>query len=230
MAFIDEIKLLTGVKTVQLLGGFIPRELALLFPTLYRLPNLSLLIVFGAPEVLKYLNPPLPSKIRIETTLEDLVASGPVNPIPILSTLHMSLWNPGLMKSNINSFISLHTLALGTGEPLTLNEICEAISPLKRLVVLSFSCTKYEENEEPYLPTALTALKDLRIRFRKTTTSTFTKLLEPVVRCIAGESRLGRLDIKSLTGQVIVVGTHAPEFISHVLSTHSSSLLKLRSP
>jgi hypothetical protein len=56
------------------------------------------------------------------------------------------------------------------------------------------------------------------------------KLLGPLSRCIAGNSHLERLDIKSLASKVLTVGTHAPEFISHVLSTHSESLLKLKIP
>jgi hypothetical protein len=56
MSFIEEFKLLKGVKTAEILGGFIPRELALLLPAISQLPNLSLLIVFGALEGIKYLN------------------------------------------------------------------------------------------------------------------------------------------------------------------------------
>jgi hypothetical protein len=56
------------------------------------------------------------------------------------------------------------------------------------------------------------------------------KLLGPLSRCIAGNSHLERLDIKSLTKKVFIVGIYAPEFIHHVLSTHSQSILKLKIP
>ncbi|PVF96194.1 hypothetical protein CPB86DRAFT_816560 [Serendipita vermifera] len=134
------------------------------------------------------------------------------------------------MKISAKSFTSLHTLILGENTPLSPDVVCETISPLKRLVVLSFACAKHEDIDAPYAPSALTTLKDLRIRLGIKSASTFPKLLEPFIRCIAGRSRLERLDIKSSTNQELVVGTHAREFISHILSAHSSSLLKLKIP
>jgi hypothetical protein len=84
--------------------------------------------------------------------------------------------------------------------------------------------------DAPYSPSNLTNLKDLRIRFRDMTPFILTKLIEPFVRCLAGQSHLERLDLKSMTSRLLIVGLHAPELISHILSTHSESLFKLKIP
>jgi hypothetical protein len=88
MTFIDEIELLKGVKTAEILGGFIPRELALLLPALSQLPNLSLLIVFEAPEVLKYLNFIPLDNIRVETSVDILGVRGSTDFLSNVSTLY----------------------------------------------------------------------------------------------------------------------------------------------
>jgi hypothetical protein len=88
MAFIDEVKLLKGVKTAEILGGFIPRELALLLPAISQLPNLSLIIVFEAPEVLKYLNFISIDNIRVETSVDILGVCGSTNFLSNVSTLY----------------------------------------------------------------------------------------------------------------------------------------------
>jgi hypothetical protein len=84
--------------------------------------------------------------------------------------------------------------------------------------------------DAPYSPSNLTSLKDLRIRFRDMAPLILAKLLDSLVRCIAGDSHLERLDLKSMTSRVLIVGLHAPELIIHVLSTHSDSLYKLKIP
>jgi hypothetical protein len=82
LSFIDEVKLLQNTRLVEILGGFIPRELALLLPVVTSLPHLSTMVVYEAPEVLKHLNYDLCLGITIHTSITALEMSGSSRFIP----------------------------------------------------------------------------------------------------------------------------------------------------
>jgi hypothetical protein len=73
-------------------------------------------------------------------------------------------------------------------------------------------------------------MKDLRIGLAGMTLLTISKVLEPLVRSIAGKSRLERLDIKTSASRVWRSGVHATEFFSYILANYSQTLQILKLP
>jgi hypothetical protein len=93
--FIGEIASLQNLNTVEIHPGYLPRELAILLPTIFSLPKFSTLIVRGASEVLKTLDPSLAGKIRIQTTLQSLEDAGDLQINPRIFLLEASGWWTG---------------------------------------------------------------------------------------------------------------------------------------
>ncbi|CAG8624834.1 14743_t:CDS:2 [Acaulospora colombiana] len=149
LSFIEEIKLFTNTRSMEIIGGFIPRELALLLPAILALPHLNTLVLFDAPEVLKYLDYDSARHLTIHTSLYALntVESSPFT----YSTAILSFgwgWSGSdvmLLRNNHAAFTSLHTIILTHDNPIDPGSICELVSPLKRLQRLEFVCPPHDE-------------------------------------------------------------------------------------
>ncbi|PVF96195.1 hypothetical protein CPB86DRAFT_520875 [Serendipita vermifera] len=228
-AFIDEIRLLKNVKRIEMHGNYDLQKLDLLMPILYEMPSLSLLVA-DTTFVLQYLNEHSPRDIGIQTMFDELIESHCTGLGPIVTSLFILYWDQDLIDTYLKSFRSLHTLTVAW-IGLAPSVICAAIAPLKNLVVLSFDFAGLRVDDSPPIsPTGLTNLKDLRLGFQKGASLTFVHLVEHLIKCIAGESSLERLDIKPSSKKTTFVGVHGSFLISHVLSTHSKTIKKLKIP
>ncbi|PVF96197.1 hypothetical protein CPB86DRAFT_787224 [Serendipita vermifera] len=232
--FVDEIASLHNLNTAEIYPGYLPRELVILLPVIFSHPRFSTLIISSASEVLKTLDHNLPRTVRIQTTfdgLQNLEDPKMHQNVTLLGpSASWTSWT--IIRAHPTSLTSLHTLIISSRPSIAPNEICELISPMKRLTVLAFSCTCGQEMEFDGNcdPTGLKMMKDLRIGLAGMTLLTVSKLLEPLVRCIAGESRLERLDIKTLAAKVCRSGVFGTKFIYHILAVHAPSLRILKLP
>ncbi|PVF96198.1 hypothetical protein CPB86DRAFT_816564 [Serendipita vermifera] len=228
LSFIEEVKLFTSARSMEICGGFIPRELALLLPAILALPHLITLILFEAPEVLKYLDYNSARRLTIHTSLYALKLVEP-SPFVSMTTVLSCGWgwiNGDLtfLRKNHSSFTSLHTILLTHEHPMDPSSICELVLPLKRLQRLEF------DYRALCCPAELTELKDLRIHFKSVQPRTFSERLELLVHCIAGKSRLERLDIKSKAKSINSVGIRGLGFFKLILNGHVETLQKLKVP
>ncbi|KIM23072.1 hypothetical protein M408DRAFT_332548 [Serendipita vermifera MAFF 305830] len=130
------------------------------------------------------------------------------------------------LSGSLAPFTGLTRFSYDTRDPLTPSEICLLVAGLPRLCEGSFVC-KLQVEDEVIIPTGAKHLTYLRILFLpKESPSNQVKILKKLLQCVAGDSRLRKLDIDTSNRTPKILNGDA--ILGHIVSTHGDTLQKLK--